>query len=138
MELIECLACGEPIPTQTSECWACGYASHRSPALSSDGLSSIASAVVIVAVFAVVLVGIVGISQRERLVAEDATHQASAAEAARIAAERALLARMESREPTPSPTPLPSDSPGRHLVRRGESLFSLAGDFGVSANELIF
>jgi LysM repeat protein len=137
-DLIPCRGCGEPTPTRTSRCWRCGYPAHRSLLSPASGLSLIASTVVIVAVFAVVLVGIVVIAQRERVVAADAAQQAAAEDAEGQAEELALLARLESQEPTPSPTPLPADTPGYHVVHDGESLFSVAGAFGVTANQLVF
>jgi predicted secreted Zn-dependent protease len=93
------------------------------------GLGELATAVIITAVFAIVLVGMLALDQRERAVAAWERDSAVAV----LAAD--ATATPPSATPTPSPGP---DTPGRYTVQRGDSLFSVAAAIGVSPNELIF
>jgi predicted secreted Zn-dependent protease len=103
-----------------------------------EGLSLLASVVVIVAVFVIAVTGAVVLDRRNELVAGDDAAHLARARAEERAAEEARQAGLQSSQAMPSPTPLPADSPGHHVVKDGESLFSVAADFGVSANELVF
>lgn len=98
---------------------------------SEEGLGELTTAVVICAVFAIVLAGIVGLHQRERAVEAWAAQESAAAAVAGGGSPSAAPALT----PTPSPSP---DPPGAYTVRRGDSLFSVAADVGVSPNELIY
>lgn len=95
---------------------------------SEPGLDQAAMAAVIAAVVAIVLVGAVVMVQRERAIASW--------EATMVVADAGPTADAGPVS-TPSPTPEP-DAPGRYTVRRGDSLFSVAADLGVSPNELIY
>lgn len=92
-------------------------------------LGPAAVAAVIAAVLAIVLVGAVTLIQRERAIAAWEERTTALADA-----EVAPPTRRE--EPTATPTPA-LDPPGRYTVRRGDSLFSVAADLGLSPNELI-
>jgi predicted secreted Zn-dependent protease len=94
------------------------------------------SALIIVAVFAIALLGMVALVQQDAAVAShDAMLARQEQTATRIALREAELA---ARTPRPTPTPLPSAPDGMHVVQRGESVFSVAALYGVSANELIY
>lgn len=91
-------------------------------------LGPAAVAAVMGAVLAIVLVGGVALVQRERAIA--------AWERTTAVAQAEVAATPDRGEPTATPTLAP-DPPGRYTVRRGDSLFSVAADLGVSPNELI-
>jgi predicted secreted Zn-dependent protease len=92
------------------------------------GLGQAATAAVIAAVVGIVLVGAVVMVQRERAV--------EAWEAATAVAEAGPTT---GAEPVSEPSAtLEPDPPGRYTVQRGDSLFSVAADLGVSPNELIY
>jgi len=97
---------------------------------SEPGLGELATAVVISAVFAIVLVGMVVLAQREQAIAAGERSDA-VAQAGGEALPDASAA------PTATPAPEP-DRPGEYTVRRGDSLFSVASDVGASPNELIY
>jgi predicted secreted Zn-dependent protease/LysM repeat protein len=103
-----------------------------------EGLSLLASVMVIVAVFAIAVTGVVVLDRREEILAAGDAAGGARGQAEEQAAEQAREAGLRSSLATPSPTPLPEDSPGQHVVIDGESLFSVAADFGVTANELVF
>jgi predicted secreted Zn-dependent protease len=93
------------------------------------GLGELATAVIITAVFAIVLVGMVVLDQRDRAVA------AWERQAVVVALEAEAPATPGGASPSASPEP---DPPGRYTVQRGDSLFSVAAAIGVGPNELIF
>lgn len=101
---------------------------------SEQGLGALATAVVLSAVASIVLVGVVALIQRD--LAIEAHGIASAQAEAAAQAESEAVARA-SVGPTPSPS-AQEDAPGEYTVRRGDSLFSVAADLGVSPNELIY
>lgn len=98
---------------------------------SQPGPGELASGAVIVAVFAIVLTGMVALAARQGAV--DAWAGAGATESAQVPSET-QVARASA---TPAPTPV-ADAPGEYTVRPGDSLFSVASDLGVSPNELIY
>jgi len=98
------------------------------------GLDTASQAVVMCAVFAVVLLGMVVLAQRQAAI--DAFAQAGGEAVAIGGADDGASA-----SPTPVPTPLPppdAGGPDTYTVQRGDSLFSVASDLGLSPNELIF
>jgi predicted secreted Zn-dependent protease len=92
-----------------------------------DGLDALTSAIVIVAVVSIMLVGAVVLGQRAGAIAahDGAVAVATASQAADASAS----------EPA---TAAPSAGPGEYVVRQGDSLFSVAAQLGLSPNELIF
>ncbi len=95
---------------------------------SEDGLDRLTSAIVIVAVVSIMLVGGLVLGQRDQAIAladESSVGLASASPSA-----------IES-EPD-SPSAQPSAGEGEYLVQRGDSLFSVAQALGLSPNELVF
>jgi predicted secreted Zn-dependent protease len=100
-------------------------AAHDQP---DDGLDSLTSAIVIVAVVAIMLVAALVLGQRDRAIA--------AGEQTAVAVATASAAATPSASETE--TAAPSAGPGEYVVRRGDSLFSVAAELGLSPNELIF
>lgn len=94
---------------------------------SEPGPGELTTAVVICAVFAIVLAGMIVLHQRQQAVAAWAAQTSAVAEGGAT----------PSAAPTPTRSPSP-DPPGAYTVRRGDSLFSVAADVGVSPNELIY
>lgn len=93
------------------------------------GLGELAAGAVVTAVFAIILVGMVALAARQGAV--DAWAEAGAT--APVATGGTEVARA-SAPPSPSPR---ADAPGEYTVRRGDSLFSVAADLGLSPRELI-
>lgn len=95
---------------------------------SDDGLDRATAAIVIVAVVSIMLVGAVVLAQRDRAIAsanETSVAMATASPDATASAPEAETA-------------APSAGPGEYIVQRGDSLFSVAEELGLSPNELIF
>jgi predicted secreted Zn-dependent protease/LysM repeat protein len=100
------------------------------------GLGTVGRAAVMCAVFAVVLLGIVVLDQRQDAI--DAFAEASA-RAVAIAEQEQADAGGTAPPPTPSPVPAPdAGGPNTYTVQRGDSLFSVAAALGLSPNELVF
>ena len=94
-----------------------------------EKLGTVAQGIVIVAVFALVLTGMLAMAQREAALAE-------------VAVASAAPARTDApATPRPEPTPVPAPDaagPGTYTVQPGDSLFSVASALGIGPNELIY
>jgi predicted secreted Zn-dependent protease len=95
---------------------------------SEDGLDRLTSAIVIVAVVAIMLVGAVALDQRGQAIALSDEATVGVASASPSASQPA----------SDEPSAQPSAGEGEYLVRRGDSLFSVAQELGLSPNELVF
>jgi len=138
VDLVDCEQCRQPVMSGSARCWRCGYPTVLSLQNPPDGLDAVASSFVIVAVFAVLLFGVVIFVQREGAIQD---HNAAVANAEAAASARADAAQREEERQRriasqPSPTPAPSDAPGTYRVRQGDSLFSIASRFDVPPNAL--
>ena len=102
-----------------------------------EGLGTLAQASVIVAIFAIALVGLVVMTQRQQAVDRYAEASARAAAAAEEPERSDAGAGSHSASPSPIPAP-DAAGPGTYTVQRGDSLFSVASDLGLSPNELIY
>lgn len=133
----ECPACGQALPRGARSCWACRHAIQTFQPRS-VGLGALGSAVVVVAVFAVILMGTVVLVQRETAIAwhESAVARGEAAASAEAETARQAAERERRIAAQPSPTPIPSDAPGTYRVRDGDSLFEIAATFSVAPDAL--
>jgi len=134
LELVECTGCGEPVAARSSRCWRCGHPVVDALIPEPEGLGTLAQASVIVAVFAVALIGLIVMTQRQRAVDRYAEASAGA-----VAVEPRDAGAASPDSSTPSPIPAPDAAgPGTYTVQPGDSLFSAASDLGLSPNELIY
>ena len=134
MELVECTGCGEPVVARSSRCWRCGHPVVDALIPEPEGLGTLAQASVIVAIFAIALVGLVVMTQRQQAVDRYAEASARA-----VAAAEEPESSDAGAGNSPSPIPAPDAAgPGTYTVQRGDSLFSVASDLGLSPNELIY
>ena len=138
MEVVECTRCGEPVVARSSRCWRCGHPVVDALIPEPEGLGTLAQASVIVAIFAIALVGLVVMTQRQQAIDRYAEASARAVAAAE-GPEPSDAGAGKSHGASPSPIPAPDAAgPGTYTVQPGDSLFSVASDLGLSANELIF
>ena len=94
-----------------------------------EGLGTVAQGGVIVAVFAVVLTGMLVLAERQAAIAEVAAVSPTPAQSDPPA--------RPSTEATPLPGP-DAAGPGTYTVQPGDSLFSVAADLGLDPDALIF
>ncbi len=106
------------------------------------GLNLVAQIAVIGSVFAVVLLGMVALTQQQQAIHEFAAASARAvaiadqqqADDGRRAAQASDRA---ARSPTPAPAP-DAGGPDTYTVQAGDSLFSVASDLAIGPNKLVF
>ncbi len=106
------------------------------------GLNLLAQIAVIGSVFAVVLLGMVAMTQREQAIDEVAMARVRAvaiAEQQQADADRRAAQAIDraARSPTPAPAP-DAGGPDTYTVQAGDSLFSVAADLAIGPNELVF
>lgn len=110
LELITCRSCGLPIPARAGACWRCDYPiiySLAVPVHRDGGLSELAEAVVAVAVFAVVLGGMVTFHARSQSITE-AVGPAPSPPPAVVAGAVPTAVAIAHPASTPVPTPKPA------------------------------
>jgi predicted secreted Zn-dependent protease/LysM repeat protein len=134
LTLIDCRGCGEPVLARTSACWRCATPLVRSLSTPRRGLGDLSAGIVVVAIFAVALLGAALFATRAAAIA---SHDAAAA-AARDPAGASPPARVSGLAPPTSASPQPAAPDGMHLVQAGESLFSVANRYGLSPAQLVY
>lgn len=146
MDVVECRGCGQPVFAQTARCWRCGHPVLAALMQPARGLNLVAQIAVIGSVFAVVLLGMLVLTQRQQAIDEVAVASARAVAIAdqqqadddRRAAH-AIDRANRSSTPTPTPAPAPdAGGPGTYTVQPGDCLFSVAADLAIGPNELVF
>ena len=138
MQLIECRSCGQPVVAGWSGCPHCGRSVVHAAGAEPTGLGMVAQLVVIGAVFAVVLLGMVVLTERQHAVDAFAVASAQAVAEAEEEADAARPAAGTVAPATPTPALPDAGGPDTYTVQAGDSLFSVAADLGLSANELVF
>jgi len=132
--LITCSRCGQQLVWRSARCWRCGLPVINSlrpqgdrPQSLREGLGTPGKALVIFAVFALVLFGMTYFTVRAHVFPPAVARAESPTPTASVVAKA-----------TASLAPLPKAKPGTYVVHGRESLFSVAQATGIDANLIAF